>query len=837
MSPSRAWPRWTLALTALAGVALVAAREGGVFAMLPSAVWPGKQAAGVYLVPTSQILRPSGEATVIAGRPVDLALNASQSLAALLNGRNVVLMDATSGAVTGTAAAKTTSYAGIAFRPGSNEVWASEATRNAADSILIVRVSPAGTPEQPDRLQFPDHAVPAGIAFSADGAKAYIAFHQKNTLAVVDAAARRVEREIPTGLAPFGVALSPDGKTAYVTNRGGEKDSSGPSAPSRGVDIPTDQRGAVRAGSVSVIDLESGRRTAWPVGRAPTGIAIAKDGSWIAVANSHSDTVSLIAAAGGTARTVALPDAQPTALAFSGAGDRLYVACAGTNAIAVLEKRGKDDWRQTGALPTGYFPTAVAVKRDGGLLVSTVKGVGATTRKNGAFNSRDYEGSVLRLAEPGKAQLAGGLREVAAANAPRFENAGGEKKLNRLGIKHVFLVIKENRTYDQVFGDMPKGNNDPNLVMYGREVTPNQHALAEKYVLLDNFYTGGAISFDGHQWLMQGFVSDHTERALQAAPRGYAWNMADAFTVGSGGFFWEGARRPLNIRLLGALSVPMMQGSDGQVRDIDESNLLRWADYWKMYKDGSWRNVIRSRCGVPALDPLYDREFPPAETQITDQIRADAFLERLAKWEKAGEAPNLVVISTTSNHTMGKNPLAPTPAAMVADNDLAFGRMVEGISKSRFWRQSLILAVEDDAQDGVDHVDGKRTVALAIGPHIRRAALDSNYYTQLDMLRTIQSIFDIEPRTRYLRAARPMSSVFTTERDESPYTALPARIPLDQMNPPAQSLKGRERWAAELSARINWREIDDVPTADLNRILWWEAKGYDTPYPALRGSR
>ena len=183
---------------------------------------------------------------------------------------------------------------------------------------------------------------------------------------------------------------------------------------------------------------------------------------------------------------------------------------------------------------------------------------------------------------------------------------------------------------------------------------------------------------------------------------------------------------------------------------------------------------------------------------------------------------------------MGKNPLAPTPAAMVADNDLALGRIVEAITKSRFWSDSLILAVEDDAQDGVDHVDGHRTVALVIGPKVKRDALDSNYYTQLDMIRTIQAIFRIEPRTRYLRAARTMSSVFTTRPDPSTYTSLPARIPLDQMNPPAQALRGRERWAAEVSARINWHDVDDVPTADLNRILWWEAKGYSTPYPKLR---
>jgi len=207
----------------------------------------------------------------------------------------------------------------------------------------------------------------------------------------------------------------------------------------------------------------------------------------------------------------------------------------------------------------------------------------------------------------------------------------------------------------------------------------------------------------------------------------------------------------------------------------------------------------------------------------------------LKGWESAGDAPNLVVMTMPADHTMGKNPEAPVPAAMVADNDFALGRIVEGISRSRFWAKSLVLAVEDDAQDGVDHVDGHRTVALAAGPMVRRRALDSNYYTQLDMIRTIQEIFRIAPRTRYLQAARAMSSAFAPQADAAPYTALPARIPFDRMNPPASALKGRERWAAEVSARINWQDIDDVPTRTLNRILWWEAKGYATPYPARNG--
>jgi hypothetical protein len=372
--------------------------------------------------------------------------------------------------------------------------------------------------------------------------------------------------------------------------------------------------------------------------------------------------------------------------------------------------------------------------------------------------------------------------------------------------------------------------------MYPREVTPNHHALAEEFVLLDNFYASGAISFEGHQWLMMGFVSDHVERALQAAPRGYAWNMADGLAVSPQGFFWQGARRPLRVQLLGPLSLPaVFDAKTGLVKDVNESALPPWTFYWDHYKKGTWRDVVASRCGVPAMKGIYDERFPPSEMKIPDQIRAEAFLERLAKWDKDGTTPNLTIVTMTSDHTVGKNPGAPTPRAMVADNDLALGRMVEGISKSKIWAKSLILVVEDDAQDGVDHVAGNRTVALAIGPHIKRKSLNSNFYTQTSMVRTIQDVFRIEPRTRFLQAARAMNGVFVKEADLRPYTHVPAGVKLDELNPPLRALRGRERWAAEESAKMNWSDVDDVPTDTLNRILWGEAKGYDAPYPGVIG--
>jgi len=234
---------------------------------------------------------------------------------------------------------------------------------------------------------------------------------------------------------------------------------------------------------------------------------------------------------------------------------------------------------------------------------------------------------------------------------------------------------------------------------------------------------------------------------------------------------------------------------------------------------------------VPALARILSPRFPHNSTSIPDQIRAEEFLRELAEREKSGVMPNLCVLTLDEDHTNGTRPGSPTPRAMVADNDLALGRIVEAISQSRFWPGSLILAVEDDAQDGFDHVDGYRTVALAIGPHVRRGVVDSNFYTHTSMVRTIQDIFEIPPRTRFASAARAMTSVFTPQGDQAPYRCLAARIALDEMNPPLTSLNGRKLWAARQSLAMNWSHPDDVRSEVLNRILWWDAKGYETPYP------
>ena len=576
------------------------------------------------------------------------------------------------------------------------------------------------------------------------------------------------------------------------------------------------------------------------VGLAPSQTVLSPDGKTLAVANGHSDSISLLDTATLARTDVTIPTypegtlgSQPIALAFAPDGKRLYVACGGNNAIAVVAQTGRR-WQMQGALPVAWFPTAIAIDREGELRVLNLKGIGNTDNKKGGFNSRQYEGSLARVPAPTPLQIAAGTREVRAANMPVFEPAGGVSNLSSMGIQHVFLIVKENRTYDQVFGDIGKGNSDPKLCMYGRDVTPNHHALAERYVLLDNFYTGGAISFDGHDWLMQAFVSDYVERAFAASPRGYAWNLSDALVVAPTGFFWQSAPKPLDVRIYGEFQIAARWNpATRQAQDMDESHVLTWSQYWQLYKEGKWQDAVGARSGVPALQPYSSQRYPFSSLVIPDQLRAEEFLRELAEREQSGRLPNLSILTLNSDHTNGTRPTAPTPRAMVADNDLALGRIIEGISKSRFWAKSLILVVEDDAQDGVDHVDGHRTVALAIGPFIRRNAVDSNHYTHTSMIRTIQEIFHIPQRTRFLKSARAMTSVFTPQADTAPYQHLVPKVALDEMNPPLRALAGRRLWAARQSMAMNFAEIDDVPP-ELDKILWWDAKGFDVPYPARR---
>jgi YVTN family beta-propeller protein len=830
-----------LFLTAVA----ILADQSGLFTALKTTAALGRHEEGFYLLPTNQVIRPAGDQSMIFGRPVDMAFDSQKHLLAILNWRSVMLLDATGNKIA-EIPSRSTSYLGVAFRPGDRELWASETTRNGPDSILIAKLSDAGKSPETSRISLKGHPLPACIAFSQDGKTAYVAFSRNNTLAVIDATTHEIVREVEVGIAPFGVAVSPARGKIFVTNRGGRRPRPGDTtAPSSGTAVVTDPvTGSSTTGTLSVIDVNSFAVRELPVGLAPSQLALSADEKLLAVTNSHSDSVSIIdteTLATSELKIPTFPEAplgsQPIAVAFTPDANTLYVACGGNNAIAVARRSGAH-WTIAGAMPTAWFPSAIATDPDSALRVLNLKGVGNTSNQKGNYNSKQYEGSLQRIPLPTPEQLAEGTRTVRAANTPQYEPAGGIRNLPSLGIQHVFLIIKENRTYDGVLGDLGKGNSDPKLCMYGRDITPNHHALAERYVDLDNFYTAGAISFDGHQWLEQAFVSDYVERAFASSPRGYAWNMADSLVVAPTGFFWQSASKPLDVRIFGEFQLPARWDPNKQnAVDMDEKDLLTWQEYLRLWREGKWQTAVGARSGVPALQPYCSRRYPQNSLSLPDQIRAEEFLREFAEHEKSGKLANLTILTLNSDHTNGTRPGTPTPRAMVGDNDLALGRIVEGITKSRFWPHSLILVTEDDAQDGLDHVDGHRTLALAISPYVRRNVVDSNNYNHVSLIRTIQEIFRIPQRTRYLVAARAMTSIFTAETDVTPYDHLTPNQSIDEMNPPLKALSGPRLWAARESQKMNFKDLDDAPEDLLNHILWWDAKGYDTPYPALHSQR
>ncbi len=824
----------------LGGIAVLSSAP--VAALLPDHILTGHKADGMVFTVSNQILHPWGRQSLIAGRPIEIAVDSAGAKLAVLNSNRVDIFDTAADQLLGSMNIRSASYGGVAFRPASDEVWASECLRpgrnvTTGDAIAIASIDGKGKPGAVSHITFEGRAVPAGIAFTPDGLTAYVALNKRNTVAVVDAKEKKVLREIPVSMAPFGVTIA-KGKV-FVTNRGGRAPKPGDTT-SAGVSLPmvTDPvSGSTVSGTVSVIDIASGAVKEIPVGLSPSLLSSSPDGGTVAVANSHGDSITFLDTTQLTTNTVSVPawpestvGSLPVGVTFSPDGTKLYVACAGTNALAVLSKQGAK-WAVAGAFPTGWFPSAVVADPKGIVHLVTIKGEGNTDTPQGHRSTR-WEGSLETFSSPTLDQAKAGMEEVRRLNEPHFSGPEGITNLKSLGIQHVILVVKENRTYDQLLGDLPQGNGEPKYLQFGKDVTPNTHALAEQFVLLDNFYTSGAISFDGHQWLMMGFVSDQTEKAFAANPRSYSWHMGDSLGVSPAGFFWQGAQKPVSLRIYGEFCV----GPDSDMGHGDLSEPINtalkgsWAERMKQWKEGTLPRRDFCASAVPAMEPYLDRKFN-AEIGTTDQFKTDEYLREFADYEKSGNLPQLSVVTLNNDHTNGTRPGSGTPRAMVADNDLALGRLVERVSKSKYWEHTLILVTEDDAQAGLDHVDGHRTICLAIGPHVKRGVVDSANYNHLGMVRTMQEIFGVPSRTRAEKAARLMGTIFTTKADLKPFQHVEPKIDITETNPELKALNGPALRAAKQSIAMDFSGDDRAPSETLNRIIWWSVKGFDVPYP------
>jgi YVTN family beta-propeller protein len=702
--------------------------------------------------------------------------------------------------------------------------------------------------------------IPAGLAMSPDGRKLYVALNLSNRLGEFDAEDGRLLRAWNVGVAPYDVVLVD--KKAYVSNWGGRRPATnsvtGPAG--RGTRVRVDPtRFIANEGSVSVIDLAVTNRVKAEilVGLHPSGMAMSPRGRYLVVANAASDTLSVIdTAMERVSETIwvkrnaaDLFGAAPNALAFDASGETLY-SCNGTqNAVAVVSFEPFRS-RLTGLIPVGWYPGAIV--HDAGrrrLHVANIKGIGSTKQlepgEKPRFKASQYFGTLSLVPVPKAKQLADYTRKavhnmrhgaIQAARLPARPDQPPRPVPERTGepshFRHVVYVIKENRTYDQVFGDLKEGNGDPSLCVFGERITPNQHRMAREFVLLDNTYCSGILSADGHQWADAGITTDYMEKSFAGFPRSYPDGMddtdVDAIAYSPAGFIWDNVlAHGRTLRDYGEFAI-----TDKSWKDKSRPGMPKWMDHYREFIDGTDTIQLSSRPAIESLRPHLNTNTVGWDMDVPDVFRAAQFIKDLREFEEKGVMPNFILICLPNDHTSGTAAGAPTPAAQVADNDLAFGQIVEAISKSRFWRNTCIFAIEDDPQAGWDHVSGYRTTAYVISPYTKRGKVVSTQYNQTSLLRTMELMLGLPPMNQLDASATPMFDCFTDKPDFTPFTAVTNNVPLDEMNPdPKQISDPLLRKNAYASAKLPLREPDQCPEDKFNRILWHAMKGSREPYP------
>jgi hypothetical protein len=467
-----------------------------------------------------------------------------------------------------------------------------------------------------------------------------------------------------------------------------------------------------------------------------------------------------------------------------------------------------------------------------------VKGIGSRNQRTdrAGYNSHDHLGSVSIIPRPSRQDLKE-MTDIVHENNFAIRMADKKQHTSASPVKvalpqlpnessyfkHVVYIIKENRTYDQVFGDLPQGNGDTSLVHFGRDVTPNHHALAETFVLMDNFYCSGILSADGHQWTDEAYVTDYIEKFFGDFTRSYPYDGDDALAYASSGFIWDNVlNHGLTFRDYGEFVDAIIEPKDATFTDI-----------YHDFLNGTKKIKIRAEANLEQLKPYICPTFIGFPEKVPDVYRAAEFIKELQEFEKNDNFPNFIIMLLPNDHTSGTRPGLPTPRAAVADNDLALGRIVEAISQSKFWKETCIFVTEDDPQAGLDHVDGHRTVGLVISPYTKRGEVISTYYSQINMVRTMENILGIPPMNQFDLAAQAMFDCFSKTPDFTPYKALPNRIPLDELNPPLESLKGAQRYWAQKSLEQDLEDLDRIDEDVFNRIIWHAVKGYNRPYPTL----
>ena len=655
---------------------------------------------------------------------------------------------------------------------------------------------------------------PLGVAITPDGELLLVARSLPNDVVVIKLATGKIEARIPVGICPYSVVVARDGRTAFVSNYGGPRPRAGAKTEkSGGSDVAVDARSISRSGSVSVLQLEGKPRESKsiPVGLHPSEIILSPDGSRLYVANVGSDSVSVIDTATqrvvGTLNTKPDPGlpwgSLPDGLALSADGGTLYVADAGINAIACV--RLAEPAAKPRLIPGGWMPGAICVRGKELFVANVRNGLQkiAPAKDEAEAQARDERAHA-------NAHLARAIRAAERATSPAAPVPVPAQPGDPSVIKHVVYVIKENRTYDELLGDIGRGNSDPKLCHFDAKVVPNHKALATTFALLDNYYCNGVNSADGHMWCLQGLTTPMREKDRPGYRCAYDFGT-DALCYAGCGFLWDQVLLAgLSFRNYGELDYPEKVGGS------------TYNDYYTDWKNKGGKAGFRPVYNLEALRKYSSPIFPGWEMSIPDQVRADAFLKELGEYEAKGSYPDFVILYLPNDHTSSEL----KAQSYLADNDLALGRCVEGLSRSKFWKDMAVFVIEDDPQAGVDHVDGHRSICLVASPWAKRGEVVSKFYNESAVLHTMGQILGLPPLNQMVAAAPLMTDCFQNRADLTPF---PCSVPEFPLNTPKDRAANRAKTRAErkLDARIaklDFTKPDQIDEDALNRLIWRETR-------------
>jgi YVTN family beta-propeller protein len=713
-------------------------------------------------------------------------------------------------------------------------------------------------------------ALPNDIAVQMEGGVPflYVLLNGNNQLLKIRFPDMQVLWMVPTGEAPYGLKIIAN--KVYVTNWAGPivtNNSLEHAGTPWGSAYTNPVTGATARGSLSVYDALNGSLLKeLSLGLHPNAIVSSPDSSFLYICNGNSDNVSVVDVrraevvdsipVGLFGGSITYYGSSPTALAVDQSGTNLYVANGFDNALCLVRLgagvstggRGKTAVR--GYIPTEAYPGGIVLSGND-LYVANIEAKGsrvltpvhemkaytATGEPMNGYTIHQELASISIIPVPGESELKAYTKQVQEQSlmfrltltnrAPR-SGVAPRPVPERIGepsvFKHVIYIIKENKTYDQVLGDIPQGRGAPGLCIYGDSVTPNQHQLVRQFVLMDNYYASGKCSAEGHQWADAAMASDYIEKCVRAWFRSYPHRQDDALVYNRNGFIWNDALdHGKKVRVY------------GEACTTHYDNSLKWGDIYSRYLDHVDQGFYNTTT-IGRLKPIISPDYPDCDNLVfTDQIRADIFIADLKRAEQtAGDSlPDLMVLSLPNDHTSGTSPNFPVPQAMVADNDLAVGRIVDAVSHSRFWDSTVVFVSEDDSQSGWDHISPYRTTGMVISPYSVMGKVIHTNYNQTGMVRTIEQILGIPPMNVIDATALPMFDCFGDQRTEAAYSHVPNLIPLDKMNHGMVGLTGKAAYYARLSANRVFKEVDGGEDELMNKILWWAAKG-SAPYPGAK---